>query len=69
MFGTPFELVGSIHLITIVAIIAVTVLLPKFYKNKSEDQKSVMTKIIAAIIALHVIISPYKDLYLSLIHI
>jgi hypothetical protein len=47
MFGTPFELFGSVHLITIVVIIAVTVLLPKFYKNKSEDQKSVMSKIIA----------------------
>ena len=43
MFGTPFELFGSVHLITIVVIIAVTVLLPKFYKNKSEDQKSVMS--------------------------
>ena len=64
MFGTPFELLGSVHLITIVAIIAVTVLLPKFYKNKSEDQKSVMSKIIATVIALHVIISPYKDLYI-----
>ena len=64
MFGTPFELFGSVHLITIVVIIAVTVLLPKFYKNKSEDQKSVMSKIIATVIALHVIISPYKDLYI-----
>ena len=64
MFGSPFELFGSLHLITIVTIIAVTVLLPKFYKNKSEDQKSLMCKIIAAIIALHIIISPYKDLYI-----
>ena len=64
MFGTPFELFGSVHLITILVIIAVTVLLPKFYKNKSEDQKSVMSKIIATVIALHVIISPYKDLYI-----
>ena len=64
MFGTPFELFGSVHLITIVVIIAVTVLLPKFYKNKSEQQKSLMKKVMACIIAAHVIISPYKDLYL-----
>ena len=64
MFGTPFEIFGNVHLITIVVIIAVTVLLPKFYKDKSEDQKSVMSKIIATVIALHVIISPYKDLYI-----
>ena len=43
MFGTPFELFGSVHLITIIVIIAVTVLLPKFYKNKPEDQKSAMS--------------------------
>ena len=64
MFGTPFEMFGNVHLITIAAVIVVSVLLPKFYKNKSEDQKSTMSKIIAAIIFLHVIISPYKDLYL-----
>ena len=64
MFGTPFEMFGNVHLITIAAVIVVSVLLPKFYKNKTEDQKSTMSKIIAAIIFLHVIISPYKDLYL-----
>ena len=64
MFGTPFEMFGIVHLITIATVIVVSVLLPKFYKNKTEDQKSTMSKIIAAIIFLHVIISPYKDLYL-----
>ena len=39
MFGTPFELFWNVHLITIVVIIAVTVLLHKLYINKSEDLK------------------------------
>jgi len=64
MFGTSFEMFGTVHLITIAVVIVISVLLPKFYKNKSEDQKSTMSKIIAAIIFLHVVISPYKDLYL-----
>ena len=64
MFGTPFEIFGTVHLLTIATVIVISVLLPKFYKNKTEDQKSTMSKIIAAIIFLHVIISPYKDLYL-----
>ena len=64
MFGTPFEMFGIVHIITIATVMVASVLLPRFYKNKTEDQKSTMSKIIAAIIFLHVIISPYKDLYL-----
>ncbi len=64
MFGTPFELFGTVHLITIAVVILTSVLLPKFYKNKSDYQISMMKKIIAGVIAAHVIISPYKDLYL-----
>ena len=64
MFGTPFELFGTVHLITIAVIIVVSVLLPRSYKDKSINQKSTMNKVIAGVIALHVIISPYKDLYL-----
>jgi len=64
MFGTPFELFGTIHLITIAVVILTSILLPKFYKNKSDYQISMMKKIIAGVIAAHVIISPYKDLYL-----
>ena len=64
MFGTPFEMFGTIHLITMAMVIVISIFLPKLYKNKSEDQKLTMNKIIAAIIFLHVVISPYKDLYL-----
>lgn len=64
MFGTPFEIFGTVHLITIASIIIVSIFLPKIYKSKSNDQKAMMKKIIAAVIAAHVIISPYKDLYL-----
>ena len=64
MFGTPFELFGTVHLITIAVIIITSIFLPKFYKNKSDHQISMMKKIIAGVIAAHVIISPYKDLYL-----
>ena len=64
MFGTPFQLFGTVHLLTIFTVIVVSIFLPKFYKSKSENQKSLMNKIIASIIAAHVIISPYKDLYL-----
>jgi len=45
-------------------ILAVSILLPMIYKNKSEVQKSVMTKMIAYIVIAHVVISPYKDLFL-----
>ena len=64
MFGSPFQMFGTVHLITIAVVIIVSILLPKFYKNKSESQKATMNKVIAAIIFLHVAISPYKDLYL-----
>ena len=64
MFGTPFELFGTVHLITIAVVILTSILLPKFYKNKSDYQISMMKKIIAGVIAAHLIISPYKDLYL-----
>ncbi len=64
MFGSPFQMFGTVHLITIAVVIIVSILLPKFYKNKSESQKTSMNKVIAAIIFLHVAISPYKDLYL-----
>ena len=64
MFGTPFQIFGTVHLITIFSVIIVSVFLPKFYINKSGSDKSLMSKIIAGIIAAHVIISPYKDLYL-----
>tara|TARA_Y100000766_G_scaffold46685_1_gene36923 strand:- start:91 stop:777 length:687 start_codon:yes stop_codon:yes gene_type:complete len=58
------KLFGTVHLITIAVVILTSVLLPKFYKNKSDYQISMMKKIIAGVIAAHVIISPYKDLYL-----
>ena len=64
MFGTPFELFGTVHLITIAVVIITSIFLPKFYKNKSDHQISMMKKIIAGVIAAHVIISPYKDLYI-----
>ena len=64
MFGTPFELFGTVHLITIAVVIITSIFLPKFYKNKSDHQISMMKKIIAGVIAAHLIISPYKDLYL-----
>tara|TARA_B100001250_G_scaffold395746_1_gene400982 strand:+ start:1672 stop:2373 length:702 start_codon:yes stop_codon:yes gene_type:complete len=63
MFGTPFQIFGTIHLITIATILIVSIFLPIFYKQKSEKQKSLMKKFIACIIAAHVIISPIKDLY------
>ena len=64
MFGTPFEIFGTVHVITIVVIAFVSIFLPKFYKGKADEQISLMKKIIAGVIAGHVIISPYKDLYL-----
>ena len=58
MFGTPFEIFGPIHLLTIFSVIVVSLFLPRFYKRKSENQKALMSKIIAGVIAAHVIISP-----------
>ena len=64
MNASPFILFGNIHIITMLVILAVSILLPMIYKNKSEIQKSVMTKMIAYIVIAHVVISPYKDLFL-----
>ena len=64
MYGTSFEIFGNVHLITMVVILLVSIFFPKIYKNKTDKQKQLMSRIVAAIIAAHVIISPYKDLYL-----
>jgi len=64
MNASPFILFGNIHIITMLVILAVSILLPMIYKNKSEVQKAVMTKMIAYIVIAHVAISPYKDLFL-----
>ena len=64
MFGSEFNLFGTIHLITIAVIIIVSVFLPNFYKNKYDGQKSLMAKFVALVIAAHVIISPIKDLFI-----
>ena len=64
MNASPFILFGNIHIITMLVILAVSILLPMIYKNKSEAQKSLMTKMIAYIVIAHVVISPYKDLFL-----
>ena len=64
MNANPFILFGNIHIITMLVILAVSILLPMIYKNKSEVQKSLMTKMIAYIVIAHVVISPYKDLFL-----
>ena len=61
MNASPFVLFGNIHIITMLVILSVSILLPLIYKNKSEAQNSVMTKVIAYIIIAHVVISPYKD--------
>ena len=45
MFGTPFEIFGTVHLLTILSIVLVAIFLPKFYKNKSDEQISLMRKI------------------------
>lgn len=64
MNASSFVLFGNIHIITMLVILSVSILLPLNYKNKSETQNSVMTKVIAYIIIAHVVISPYKDLFL-----
>lgn len=64
MSASPFVMFGNIHLLTIVAIVVVSIILPLSYKNKSQKDKSLMNKIIAFIILSHVVISPYKDLYI-----
>ena len=64
MNANPFILFGTTHIVTIIAITLVSIFLPLIYKTKSEYQKSIMTKAIAFVIFCHVIISPYKDLYL-----
>jgi hypothetical integral membrane protein (TIGR02206 family) len=64
MNASPFILFGNVHLITMAIIILVAVFLPLVCKNQSISNKSLISKIIAFIILSHVIISPYKDLYL-----
>ncbi|MDA8998166.1 TIGR02206 family membrane protein [Gammaproteobacteria bacterium] len=64
MNASPFILFGNIHLITMALIASVAIFLPLACKNQSISNKSLISKIIAFIILSHVIISPYKDLYL-----
>ena len=64
MSASPFILFGNIHIITMLSILTVSIFLPQVYKNKSAFQKSVMTKIIAYTLIAHVVISPYKDLFI-----
>ena len=64
MSGSPFVLFGNIHIITMLSILAASVFIPLTYKNKSVAQQSLMTKIIAYIVIAHVVISPYKDLFI-----
>jgi hypothetical integral membrane protein (TIGR02206 family) len=64
MNASPFILFGNVHLITMTIIVLVAVFLPLVCKNQSISNKSLISKIIAFIILSHVIISPYKDLYL-----
>jgi len=64
MNASPFILFGNVHLITMAIIVLVAVFLPLVCKNQSTSNKSLISKVIAFIILLHVIISPYKDLYL-----
>ena len=64
MSASPFVLFGNIHIVTMLSILAGSVFIPLIYKNKSVAQKSVMTKIIACIVIAHVVISPYKDLFI-----
>ena len=64
MNASPFILFGNLHLITMALIIFTAVFLPLTCKNLSDSSKSLTSKIIAFIILSHVIISPFKDLYL-----
>ena len=64
MNASTFILFGNIHLITMAIIVLVAVFLPLVCKNQSTSNKSLISKVIAFIILSHVIISPYKDLYL-----
>ena len=64
MNASPFILFGNIHIVTMAIIVLVAVFLPLVCKNQSTSNKSLISKIIAFIILSHVIISPYKDLYL-----
>ena len=64
MNASPFILFGNIHIVTMAIIGLVAVFLPLVCKNQSISNKSLISKVIAFIILSHVIISPYKDLYL-----
>ena len=64
MNASPFILFGNIHIVTMTIIGLVAVFLPLVCKNQSTSNKSLISKVIAFIILSHVIISPYKDLYL-----
>lgn len=64
MNASPFVMFGNIHLLTILGVVLVSIFLPLSYKNKSANAKSLMSKLLAFTILAHVIISPYKDLYM-----
>jgi len=61
---TEFETFGTGHLITIALIFAISIIVPLIYKNKSETHIKILKNIIIFVLASHLIISPFKDLYL-----
>ncbi|MEJ6767376.1 MAG: TIGR02206 family membrane protein, partial [Gammaproteobacteria bacterium] len=64
MNDQPFEIFGGVHIFSLLIIVLMTVWLSLFYKDRTDDQKSGMAKILAYILIAHILSSPIKDLFI-----
>ena len=63
-----FQIFGTQHLITLLICFIVILGLPKFFQNASDDNKVIGAKIVAGLIALHLITQPIYDILLFNLH-
>lgn len=63
MNDQPFVLFSGVHLFSMLIIVLITTWLTIAYKDKADNEKSVMAKILAYVLIVHVLSSPIKDLF------
>ncbi len=54
MNDQPFEIFGGVHIFSLLIIVLMTVWLSLVYKDRTDDQKSGMAKILAYILIAHI---------------
>jgi len=64
MNDQPFVLFSGVHLFSMLIIVLITTWLTIAYKDKADNEKSVMAKILAYVLIVHVLSSPIKIFFL-----